>query len=309
MDICGQKPVGRNRRLLHSGKRKGRMVPQADGDMMYDTVGDEHLEDIVGVQSTDTKAAQCGVKDDAVCKTQTLKVAADEKHLPCAVLTPYQQHSRGLSVLRMQMSMTEPAKKRLWQSIVKAKIENQAICLQLTEHTAEADTLRTMIDRVRSGDSENVEATAAQLYFPALFGQGFTRGEENGINAGLNYGYAVLRGCIARHLTVYGFLPVLGLHHRSTLNAFNLADDLIEPFRPVVDLLVSRSIAAEDELTPPQKRLLFNCLNLDILSGRQHHSVSYAVERLVQSLGRVMERPETKLTLPALLESEQHRYE
>lgn len=121
----------------------------------------------------------------------------DEKHLPCAVLTPYQQHSRGLSVLRMQMSMTEPAKKRLWQSIVKAKIENQAICLQLTEHTAEADTLRTMIDRVRSGDSENVEATAAQLYFPALFGQGFTRGEENGINAGLNYGYAVLRGCIA----------------------------------------------------------------------------------------------------------------
>lgn len=82
MDICGQKPVGRNGRLLHSGKRKGRMVPQADGDMMYDTVGDEHLEDIVGVQSTDTKAAQCGVKDDAVCKTQTLEGAADEKHLP-----------------------------------------------------------------------------------------------------------------------------------------------------------------------------------------------------------------------------------
>lgn len=233
----------------------------------------------------------------------------DEKHLPCAVLTPYQQHSRGLPVVRMQIAMTEPAKKRLWQSIVKAKIENQAICLQLTEHTAEADTLRAMIDRVRSGDSENVEATAAQLYFPALFGQSFTRGEENGVNAGLNYGYAVLRGCIARHLAVYGFLPSLGLHHRSTLNAFNLADDLIEPFRPVIDLLMSRSIAAEDELTPPQKRLLFNCLNLDILSGKQHHSVSYAVERLVQSLGRAMERPETKLTLPTLLESEQHRYE
>ena len=82
MDICGQQAVGRNGRLLHSGKRKGRMVPQADGDMMYDTVGDEHLEDIVGVQSTDTKAAQCGVKDDAVCKTQTPEGAADEKHLP-----------------------------------------------------------------------------------------------------------------------------------------------------------------------------------------------------------------------------------
>lgn len=233
----------------------------------------------------------------------------DEKHLPCAVLTPYQQHSRGLAVLRMQMSMTEPAKKRLWQSIVKAKILNQAVCLHLTGHASQAETLRAMAERVRSGDSENVEATAAQLYFPALFGQSFTRGEENGVNAGLNYGYAVLRGCIARHLAVYSFLPSLGLHHRSTLNAFNLADDLIEPFRPVIDLLMSRSIAAEDELTPPQKRLLFNCLNLDILSGKQHHSVSYAVERLVQSLGRAMERPETKLTLPTLLESEQHRYE
>ena len=230
--------------------------------------------------------------------------ACDEKHLPCAVLLPYQQHSRGLSVLHTQMGMTEPMKKRLWQSIVKAKIRNQAICLQLTGHAADADTLFAMAERVRSGDSENVEATAAQLYFPVLFGQGFTRGEDNIINAGLNYGYAILRGCIARHLAAYGFLPSLGLHHRSTLNAFNLADDLIEPFRPVVDLLVSRSIAFEDELTPPQKRLLFNCMNLDILSGRQHHSVSYAVERLVQSLGRAMERPEMKLTLPTLLESE-----
>lgn len=233
----------------------------------------------------------------------------DEKHMPCAVLMPYQQHSRGLAVLRLQMSLTEPAKKRLWQSIVKAKIRNQSICLQLTGHSAEADTLLAMAERVRSGDSENVEAVAAQMYFPVLFGAGFTRGEENGINAGLNYGYAVLRGCIARHLAVYGFLPSLGLHHRSTLNAFNLADDLIEPFRPVIDLIVSHSMEEEMELSPPQKRLLFNCLNLDILSGGQHHSVAYAVERLVQSLGRTMEQPEKGLTLPTLLESEQHRYE
>ncbi len=255
-------------------------------------------------QATITTAAlsrlgQCG------CAVFT----CDEKHLPCAVLVPYQQHSRGLSVLRMQMGLSEPAKKRLWQRIVKAKIQNQAICLQLTGHLPQAETLRAMAERVRSGDSENAEAAAAQLYFPALFGAGFTRGEDSGINAGLNYGYAVLRGCIARHLAVYGFLPALGLHHRSTLNAFNLADDLIEPFRPVADLLTARCIDARETLGTPQKQLLFNCLNLDILSGGQHHSVSYAVERLVQSLGRVMERPETPLTLPTLLETAQHRYE
>lgn len=233
----------------------------------------------------------------------------DEKHLPCAVLTPYQQHSRGLPVVRMQIAMTEPAKKRLWQSIVKTKILNQAICLHLTGHASQAETLRAMAERVRSGDSENVEAAAAQFYFPVLFGEGFTRGEDNGTNVRLNYGYAVLRGCIARYLAVYGFLPSLGLHHRSTLNAFNLADDLIEPFRPVVDLLVVRSITEDEELSPPQKRLLFNCLNLDILSGKQHHSVSYAIERLVQSLSRSAERPEAGLILPTLLETEQHRYE
>lgn len=142
-----------------------------------------------------------------------------------------------------------------------------------------------------------------------LFGQGFTRGEDNIINAGLNYGYAILRGCIARHLAAYGFLPSLGLHHRSALNAFNLADDLIEPFRPVADLLVSRSMDGADELASPQKRLLFNCLNLDILSGKQHHSVSYAIERMVQSLGRAAERSDTELILPTLLETAQHRYE
>ena len=233
----------------------------------------------------------------------------DEKHLPCAVMMPYQQHSRGLSVLRAQMSMTEPAKKRLWQSIVKSKIKNQAECLRLTGHEAESTILNAMAERVRSGDSENVEAAAAQFYFPVLFKDGFTRGDNNGINAGLNYGYAVLRGCIARHIAVYGFLPALGLHHRNALNSFNLADDLIEPFRPVIDLLVFRSMDYDSELIPENKRILFNCLNLDILSGKQHHSVSYAIERLVHSLGRSLEDSENSLTLPKLLETAQHSYE
>lgn len=167
-----------------------------------------------------------------------------------------------------------------------------------------------MADRVRSGDSENVEATAAQMYFPLLFGTGFFRGDdEDGRNAGLNYGYAILRGSIARSLTVYGFLPALGIHHRSTLNAFNLADDLIEPFRPVIDLLAYRNFDEYDTLIPEKKRLLFNCLNLDILAGGRHHAVSYAVERLIQSLSRAVTEEGTKLILPELLELEQHRYE
>lgn len=233
----------------------------------------------------------------------------DERHMPCAVLTPYMQHSRQLSVIRSQLAMSEPQKKRLWQAIVKAKIQNQARCLQMAGQEGKGKVLHRMAERVRSGDTENVEATAAQLYFPALFGEGFSRGDDCGFNAGLNYGYAILRGCIARYLAVYGFLPALGVHHRSTLNAFNLADDLIEPFRPVVDLLVYSNINEDDTLTPPHKRLLFNCLNLDILSGKQHHSVSYAIERTVKSLSHAIMEDGVKLLLPELLDLEQHRYE
>lgn len=233
----------------------------------------------------------------------------DEKHLPCAVLTPFAQHSRMLSAASGQLNATEPMKKRLWQSLVQAKIGNQASCLRWAGKEAEARELLAMLPRVRSGDPENVEASAAQRYFPVLFGEGFVRREESGINAALNYGYAILRGCMARTLVVYGFLPAFGLHHHSALNAFNLADDFMEPFRPVIDALVSAAVLPDDPLTPERKRALFNCLNLDILSGGEHHSLSYAMERLVQSYGRSLERREASLCLPSFTGLEQHRYE
>ena len=233
----------------------------------------------------------------------------DEKHMPCAVLTPFMQHSRQSTVTEKQLSAGEPLKKRLWQAIIRAKISNQALCLQYCGKERESEALFAMVDRVRSGDTDNTEAAAARYYFPALFGAGFSRGIDCGFNAGLNYGYAILRGSIARALAVYGFLPLFGLHHRSTLNAFNLADDLIEPFRPLVDLLVYSVMDKEDELTPEKKRLLFNCLNLDILSGGQYHSTAYAIEREVQSLGRSLEEKEVRLLLPELTELKQHSYE
>ena len=267
------------------------------------------LEDISALllenrQSTITTAAlsQLGQRGCAV-------FVCDEKHMPCAVLSPFHQYVRELSVLRNQLAMSEPRKKRLWQQIVQEKIRNQAICLQLAEKPEQAERLQNMIRGVCSGDSGNVEAAAAQAYFPALFGAAFTRDDDNGWNSALNYGYAILRGCMARMLAAYGFLPALGLHHRSTLNPFNLADDLMEAFRPLVDLLVFREIGETDELVPKAKRMLFNCLNLDVLSGEKHHSTAYAIERTVQSLSKAMEAKEAELMLPRLIDLKQHCYE
>ena len=233
----------------------------------------------------------------------------DEKHLPCAVLNSYCQHSRQLKVISEQIKLGEVLRKHLWQSIVVSKILNQAECLELCGNKNAADGLRALAQSVRSGDSGNTEAAAAARYFPALFGADFTRGGLNGINSALNYGYAILRGCMARYLAVYGFMPSLGLHHKSELNSFNLADDMMEPFRPVVDLLVYSAVKPDEELCPELKRLLFNCLNLDIGSGNQRHSVAYAMERTVQSLQRSLTEGENALLLPKLLPLNQHRYE
>ena len=182
-------------------------------------------------------------------------------------------------------------------------------CVQLAGADEQAKSLLDLTAAVRSGDADNVEATAAQQYFPALFGAGFTRGEESGRNAALNYGYAILRGCVARTLAVYGFIPTLGLHHRSTLNPFNLADDLMEPFRPLIDLLVFREIQEQEDLSPSDKRMLFNCLNLDLLVDGRRYTTDYAIERTVQSLGKAAADKEEALLLPKLTELRQHRYE
>lgn len=224
---------------------------------------------------------------------------------------PFSQHSRELAVLRAQMECSEPFKKRLWQQIVKVKIMNQARCLAYCEKPDQSAAIASLISKVNSGDTGNVEASAAMKYFPMLFGEGFFRQNEDVWNAALDYGYAILRGWIARCLAVYGFLPAIGLHHRSELNRFNLADDLIEPFRPVVDLMVATmaDFREQEGLSADCRKLLFGCLSMDILSGGQHHSVFYAVERLVQSLSRSMIGGKTDLCLPELLPLKMHTYE
>jgi CRISPR-associated protein Cas1 len=248
----------------------------------------------------------------ALAQSGVAMMVCDEKHLPCAVLMPYMQHSRQLEAMQNQLALALPTKKRLWQQVVRAKIQNQARCLSLLGKTEDAAHLETLAKTVRSGDEGFVEGHAAAYYFPALFEEGFTRGADEDLrNSCLNYGYAILRGCIARSLAVYGFLPVFGLQHHSSLNQFNLADDLIEPFRPAVDLLVAKHITddASGELSPAMKRELINVINCDIVLDGKKYGISYAIERMVQSLVAVCAGRAGALLLPELIEIAQHEYE
>ena len=157
-----------------------------------------------------------------------------EDHMPVALSLPLGAHSRHASIVENQLAIPKPLQKRLWQLTVQAKIDNQARLLELLgkDHAP----LREYARKVKSGDPDNREAAAAKEYFSQLIEDGGRRGSA--YTAALDYGYAVLRSGIARELVAGGWLVSRGIHHASAANAFNLADDLIEPFRPMADLIV-----------------------------------------------------------------------
>ena len=234
----------------------------------------------------------------------------DEKHLPSAVVQPIGRYSRQRKQIISQLSQSKPHLKRMWQDIVVAKIKNQAKCLELCGVDAEyCKSVLRLANIVQSGDTTNVEGQAAALYFKYLFGRGFSRGAESEINAALNYGYAIVRGYIARTVANYGYEPCIGIHHHSELNNYNFADDLIEPFRPLVDLYVFQNIDGES-FGKDEKRELCNILNYEMLSGGEKHSMAYSVERLVHSIERAFaDGGEEALLLPVIERLVRHEYE
>ncbi len=217
-------------------------------------------------------------------------IVPDDKHHPAGVLLPFHQHHAQAHIAHAQVGMSLPLKKRLWQTIVVAKISNQAGLLELLGRDR-AQALRAMTGRVGSGDPDNIEAQAARAYWSALFTK-FTRADDGDRrNALLNYGYAVIRAAIARACVASGLLPAFGLHHASKVNAFNLVDDLIEPFRPFVDRSAqARALATDDDaLTVDDRRHMANILNDTALVGRERMTVLAATEVTAMSLVRAIE--------------------
>lgn len=234
----------------------------------------------------------------------------DEKHLPSTVVLPMARHSRHFKMLTAQLAMTKPRQNRIWQQIVKQKIVNQAMCLKLCGKK-NADQLYNMTKKVQSGDKTNVEAQAAALYFKSLFGSGFTRGDDNGINAALNYGYSILRGQIARFIVCYGFEPSLGINHHSQLNNFNLADDFIEPYRAIVDYFVYTRLHMEEEkeLGKEMRYQLVDIVNYDMGIYGEKHVIHHAIDKMVSSYNSVLMGNKDELEIPELIELGRHNYE
>jgi CRISPR-associated protein Cas1 len=235
--------------------------------------------------------------------------ATGNNHQPAGVFLPFLPHSRTTRMMRLQLNIPKPAAKQAWAGIIRRKIENQATCMKLAGVDG-CDRLDSYVRRVRSGDPDNMEAQAAAFYFARLFGSDFRRANECWSNAALDYGYAVLRGAIARGLVAHGLHPTVGLFHDSEQNAFNLADDLIEPFRPLVDLhVVKHPATTEGDLMPTDKAALVAILNIDVAMPQGRMSVLSAIEYLVESLVRLYEGDGEEIHLPRLIGLQPHALE
>lgn len=215
-------------------------------------------------------------------------LSCDEQFLPCGQWLPFNQYYRQLKTLKLQLETSLPLKKQLWQRIVQQKIRNQAKVLSLCQYQDKSERLLQLANLVKSGDKDNLEAQSAVIYFSGLFGSHFRRKEEdNAINIHLNYAYTVVRSAVARSLVLYGWLPQLGLFHHSELNAFNLADDFIEPFRPIVDLLVWNLLEKgliTTNLTPISKQQLIKILHHQLRFNQEKVSVLTAIDKTIASL-------------------------
>jgi CRISPR-associated protein Cas1 len=200
--------------------------------------------------------------------------------------------------MRRQLAAEDSLCRRLWQVIVRAKIAQQAAVL---ERVGQPHGSFDMLARkVRSGDPENIEAQAARRYWPLLMGEDFRRDRDSGgRNAMLNYGYTVLRAGTARAVVAAGLHPSIGLHHSNRGNPMSLVDDLMEPFRPLVDFLVVRLLKdGEAEVTPSVKKSLALVLSLDVATARGTTPLSTCLERLAFSVAEAFESGKPVLDLP-----------
>lgn len=246
----------------------------------------------------------------AICLTQAVVIGCqqhnavivfcDQHYLPYSITLPvYDGHSLHHKILQLQLEASVPNKKRLWQQIVQQKIRQQIESLSAAGRATVQ--LQRMVKKVKSGDPDNIEAQAAQRYWQLLFGDDFRRDQHaQGINALLNYGYAIIRALLARAVVASGLHPALGLHHANQYNGLCLADDLIEPLRPWVDRQVYALAQQQSELNVDSATKLpfLSLLSASVIWDKKPLPLMVASQHYLADLKRCYANPKYRLRFP-----------
>lgn len=231
-------------------------------------------------------------------------ITCNESHHPTGLMLNLDGHTLQSQRFKDQIDASTPLKKQLWQQTIAAKIQNQAVLL--AKEGKENKLLQNLSTNVKSGDADNYEAQAASYYWKNIFPEKLQfRRLREGLppNHLLNYGYAILRAVVARNLVGSGLLPTLGIFHRNQYNAYCLADDIMEPYRPYVDQVVCDIIRKEElskELTTGQKTLLLGIPALDIKIGKEQSPLMVGVQKTTASLAKCFEGKTRKIIYPEM---------
>lgn len=237
---------------------------------------------------------------NALADSNVQVIFCNNKNMPNSMLYNLDNNITQGETLRNQMAVGETLKKQMWKQIVEAKIRNQSRLLD--KIGCNGAILRPYYQNVKSGDADNREGIAARLYFQELMGKNFVRDRQMfGINALLNYGYTILRAAVARSLVASGLFPAIGIYHHHRSNAFPLADDMMEPYRPYVDEAVYEMICeGEIELTQMVKTRLINVLYTDTYFEKVTRPLSVGLSLSSASLVRCYAKEQNTLTFPLL---------
>ena len=240
---------------------------------------------------------------EALLDNNSALITCNSERMPVGLMLPLSGNKTQTERFRDQINASLPLKKQLWQQTVQAKIRNQAYVLS-SKNNAIIENMKVWATDVKSGDPDNYEARAAVYYWANLFTEieGFSRNRE-GIppNNLLNYGYAILRAIVARSLVASGLLPTFGIHHRNKYNAYCLADDIMEPYRPFVDKLVCNIMAEETNIEELSQEIKFRLLNipvLDVIIDDQRSPLMIAVGQTAASLYKCFSGTLRKIKYP-----------
>lgn len=233
-------------------------------------------------------------------KNNVAVILCDNKMMPTSMLQNLDANTTQAESLKFQLAVTDPMKEQVWKQIIESKIKNQAAVLALAGKNK--DILKPYYNNVKSGDSDNREGLAAKIYWNSLLGNSFKREREGcSPNSLLNYGYSILRAAVARALLGSGLLPNLGIFHKSRYNAFPLADDVMEPYRPFVDEIVYRLYEnGITELNKESKSEIMRVLNCDVNIGKVKRPLQIALTMTTASLVKYYTGEIKKLSLPLI---------
>ncbi|MBQ7533884.1 MAG: type II CRISPR-associated endonuclease Cas1 [Bacteroidales bacterium] len=288
-----------------SVKNSQLVVKRTDPETQQEVVRTVPIEDIGVVVLEDRQITITNVALDALLQNNCAVITCDEKHMPAGMLLPLEGNTIQSERFANQIDASLPLKKQLWQQTVQAKIRNQASVLKRLSGV-EVGCMLAWANDVKSGDSDNLEGRAAAYYWKNIFPSlpEFTRDREGEMpNNLLNYGYAIVRAVIARALVASGLLPTLGIHHHNRYNAYCLADDIMEPYRPYVDELVINIMGSDidyGELTPELKKQLLDLPVTEVMIGGQRSPLMVAASQTTASLCKCYSGELRKMAYPTM---------